>query len=187
MSDENDSWLQNALGVDVQGILGNVPEMPAAIIEAPPPEAPAPPATGEVTGQQFTSAPEGAAGTTDNTQASLSGVVGAVGDFVSDPIGTIEGDVDCYREKTVGVYKSWKKGSIKPGEETWIFIHKGSCACEGKTADACQEPGDENAASAGPAAAVTNSAGSDSGGSATADLTAGGVLGAVGDFLSDPI
>jgi hypothetical protein len=52
--------------------------------------------------------------------------------------------LSCFREKTVGVYKTFKKGALKPAEETWIFIHDGPCQCEGKTGDVCQEPGDDN-------------------------------------------
>jgi hypothetical protein len=62
---------------------------------------------------------------------------------MSDPgEATMDGPA-CYRGRSTGIYKTFRPGDVmfKPD---WIFIHNGTCECEGKSADQCQEPGDDN-------------------------------------------
>lgn len=58
---------------------------------------------------------------------------------------TVAQDADgaaCYKHKTQGVYQTFKPGDVQFKPE-WIFIHNGTCDCERKTGDVCQEPGDQ--------------------------------------------
>ena len=50
-------------------------------------------------------------------------------------------DVNCYRKKFTGHYKTF---SSDPNtvQTRWILIHPGPCQCEGKTPVDCIEPGD---------------------------------------------
>jgi hypothetical protein len=48
----------------------------------------------------------------------------------------------CFRNKFNGLYKTFNKGDLAFPINEWVRIHDGTCECEGKTADECQEPGD---------------------------------------------
>jgi len=51
-------------------------------------------------------------------------------------------DFVCARNITSGVYRTWKRNDPS-FKRDWKLIHDGPCQCEGKTADECQEPGDD--------------------------------------------
>jgi hypothetical protein len=56
--------------------------------------------------------------------------------------GSGEENKACYKHKFSGLYQTFKPGDVMFKPE-WIFLHNGSCKCEGRTGDECQEPGDE--------------------------------------------
>src|SRR5215472_12875880 len=48
----------------------------------------------------------------------------------------------CYKHKTQGVYQTFRPGDPMSPTIEWCWIHNGTCSCDGKTGDVCQEPGD---------------------------------------------
>jgi hypothetical protein len=67
----------------------------------------------------------------------------AENDASTDSDGGSDAGAACFRNKTQGFYKTFRPGDFMLKTE-WVKIHNGPCQCEGKFADECQEPGDEN-------------------------------------------
>ena len=49
----------------------------------------------------------------------------------------------CFQENFSGEYKTLKPNAFKFPSERYIFIHEGSCKCEGKLPTDCSEPVDD--------------------------------------------
>lgn len=65
---------------------------------------------------------------------------------MSDEADELSSGPSCYRNKFSGVYKTISPGDIVFPSNEWIFIHTGSCSCEGQVAGLdCTEPGDDGA------------------------------------------
>jgi hypothetical protein len=125
MSDENDSWLQTTLGIDVQSYVGGTAE------EAPPA---APPAN-----------EMGAPSSTDSGDSSNAAPVAeptAVDVPNSEAEQTAVSDPACYLGVFSGTYHTWSKSGFKDPHQRWEFIHDGPCKCEGKFAHECKEVDD---------------------------------------------